>query len=129
MMNQSTFLSTVYGINLSFLTAHEIDSAYWKEWELFHLPGGAPLFVLLHIPLMLAALWGYKQVLLGQKRGGWISLLLAGAGILGFIIHTVFIVSGSAQFKSVASISVLTGMLLVSLLLGIASTRWLCQNA
>ena len=36
-MNAATRL---YLANTALLIAHEIDSAYWKEWELFHLPGG-----------------------------------------------------------------------------------------
>ena len=28
-------------LNFALLVTHQIDSAYWKEWELFHLPGGA----------------------------------------------------------------------------------------
>jgi len=30
----------LYLANAVLLINHEIDSAYWKEWELFKLPGG-----------------------------------------------------------------------------------------
>ena len=30
-----------YLADLTLLVVHEIDSAYWKEWELFHLPGAS----------------------------------------------------------------------------------------
>jgi len=34
------FLFWLYLSNSILLINHEIDSAYWKEWELFKLPGG-----------------------------------------------------------------------------------------
>jgi hypothetical protein len=34
------------------LIVHEIGSAYWKEWDLFCLRGGAASFLLLHLPLL-----------------------------------------------------------------------------
>ena len=37
----------VYLINATLLICHEIDSAYWREWELFHIPGGSIVFVML----------------------------------------------------------------------------------
>ena len=33
-------LDALYLVNASLLVTHEIDSAYWNEWELLHLPGG-----------------------------------------------------------------------------------------
>ena len=48
----------LYLANSVLLINHEIDSAYWKEWELFNLPGGITGFLLLHFPLLLFILWG-----------------------------------------------------------------------
>ena len=42
----------IYAINALFLILHEIESAYWKEWELFKLGGGITGFVVLHIPII-----------------------------------------------------------------------------
>ena len=42
----------LYLTNAVLLINHEIDSAYWKEWELFRLPGGIAGFLLLHSPLL-----------------------------------------------------------------------------
>jgi hypothetical protein len=39
-----TALFWCYLINSVLLITHEIESAYWKEWELFRLPGGFPSF-------------------------------------------------------------------------------------
>ncbi len=48
----------IYLINAILLINHEIDSAYWKEWELFKLPGGIGGFLLLHFPLLFLILYG-----------------------------------------------------------------------
>ncbi len=51
-------LEFICAVNATLLICHEIDSAYWREWELFRIPGGASMFVALHIPLIAIVLWG-----------------------------------------------------------------------
>jgi len=60
-----------------FLINHEIDSAYWKEWELFKLSGRITGFLLLHFVELFVVL--YRLVLVFQQRlsGYIISLLVA----------------------------------------------------
>jgi len=41
----------LYLINAILLINHEIDSAFWKEWELFKLLGGIGGFLILHFPI------------------------------------------------------------------------------
>ena len=48
MMNS---LFWIYLVNVVLLILHEKDSTYWKEWNLFHLPGGLTGFLLIHFPL------------------------------------------------------------------------------
>ena len=52
------FLFWLYLTNSVLLINHEIDSAYWKEWELFRLPGGIAGFLLIHFPLLFLILYG-----------------------------------------------------------------------
>lgn len=47
-----------YLANSVLLINHEIDSVYWREWELFKLPGGPTGFLLLHFPLLFLILFG-----------------------------------------------------------------------
>jgi hypothetical protein len=70
--------------NAVLLITHEIDSAYWHEWELFRLPGGIQLFLMLHILLIGVVLWGYRSVVLWTRGARRYSFLLASAGILAF---------------------------------------------
>jgi hypothetical protein len=48
----SEVLFWIYLLNTVVLIIHEIDSAYWKEWELFRLPGGVTGFLNLHFPIL-----------------------------------------------------------------------------
>jgi hypothetical protein len=104
-----------YLLNTLALILHEIDSAYWREWEMFHLPGGETGFLLLHIPLLLPVLYGLVLVERIALAGLILSLLVSGAGLLAFSIHTVFIRRGNPQFKTAISQGILRATLLLSL--------------
>jgi len=105
----------LYLINALTLIVHEIDSAYWGEWELFRLPGGVAGFLLLHFPLLFLVLYGLVLVERGAFPGQIFSLMLSLAGILAFSIHTYFIRRGREEFTTPVSLSILWGTLLLSL--------------
>jgi hypothetical protein len=105
----------LYLINAVTLTVHEIDSAYWKEWELFRLPGGLAGFLLLHFPLLFLLLYGLVLVDRGAFAGQILSLVLSLGGIIAFSIHTYFIRQGREEFKTSVSQFILWVTLLVSL--------------
>jgi hypothetical protein len=88
----------VYAVNLSLLITHEIDSAYWQEWNLFGVPGGIQLFLILNLILILLALYGYSSLLRNQWSGYVISVLVCLAGIFAFSIHLYFIILGHPEF-------------------------------
>lgn len=108
----------VYILNLALLFAHEIESAYWKEWELFRIPGGVQLFVLLHIPLLMAALVGLVLLQEAERSGAIISMVLAAAGVFAFSIHTFFILRGRREFTLPVSLFLLAAILAASLAQG-----------
>jgi hypothetical protein len=58
----------LYLANATVLLSHQVDAAYWREWTLFHLPGGIQLFVLLNVPIVVAVLVGLER--LGSPTGG-----------------------------------------------------------
>ena len=109
------FLFWLYLANAVLLITHEIDSAYWKEWELFKLPGGSTGFILLHLPLVFLILWGLVLVFQHSFVGLIFSLILSLGGIFAFTIHTVFIKKGRNEFNVPVSLFLLTATLLVSL--------------
>ena len=75
-MNRDSWSANLYLLNSALLYSHEIDSAFWKEWDLFGIPGGIQVFVVLNFLLLLVALFGFRQVLRGAPGGRWFSLLL-----------------------------------------------------
>ena len=109
------YLFWIYLANAALLITHEIDSAYWKEWELFRLPGGPGGFLLIHIPLVFAVLWGAAELRAGTAAGLWISLLVGLGGVFAFCIHMLFIARGREEFRAPVSIAILVGTLALSL--------------
>jgi hypothetical protein len=105
----------LYLANSVLLINHEIDSAYWKEWELFKLPGGLTGFLLLHFPLLLLILWGLILVCRHTSWGLIFSFVLCFGGLFAFTVHTYFIGKGRAEFNKPISKLILVAILIVSL--------------
>jgi hypothetical protein len=109
------FIFWLYLLNATLLIVHEIDSAYWQEWKLFHLLGGETGFLLLHIPLLMPVLYGLVLLELGTLAGLVLSVLVCVSGLFAFSIHTFFLRRGHPEFKTPVSLGILWTILLVSL--------------
>jgi len=105
----------VYMINAVLLINHEIDSAYWQEWDLFGLPGGITGFLIVHFPLLFLILYGLVLVYQRATAGLVLSLVLSLGGLFAFTIHTYFIKRGRDEFKAPISLFILIAALIVSL--------------
>ena len=105
----------VYMINAVLLINHEIGSAYWKEWDLFGLPGGITGFLIVHFPLLFLILYGLVLVYQRAIAGFVLSLVLSLGGLFAFTIHTYFIKRGRDEFKAPISLFILIAALIVSL--------------
>jgi hypothetical protein len=101
--------------NTVLLIVHEMDSVYWKEWDLFGLPGGVTNFLLIHFPLLFLGLYGLVLVSQQTFAGLIFSLVIGLAGLGGFAIHTYFIRKGHKEFTTPLSLFILWSMLIVSL--------------
>lgn len=106
----------IYIINSVLLIDHEIDSAYWQEWDLFKLPGGIAGFLMIHLPLVFLALYGLILVFQQTFSGLIFSLVLSISGLFAFTIHTIYIKKGRNEFKVPVSIFLLIAILIVSLI-------------
>jgi hypothetical protein len=91
-------LELLYFTNTVLLFIHEEDSAYWREWELFGLPGGIQLFLLLDAVLIALGLVGFRYLILQRRAGLWFALAQAGCGVLAFVLHGIFILKGHREF-------------------------------
>jgi hypothetical protein len=106
----------LYLINAILLINHEIDSAYWKEWKLFKLPGGITGFLILHFPLLFFILWGLILIVEYSPWRLFFSLALSLGGIFAFTIHTYFLKKGRPEFNIPVSKHILKATLVVSIL-------------
>ena len=110
----SKVLFWLYLMNAILLIIHEIDSAFWKEWELFKLPGGISGFLIMHVPLLFLILYGLVLVAEQSFLGLIVSLILCAGGIFAFCIHTAFIRRGRPEFNTPISRCILTLIMGVS---------------
>ncbi|CAG0990742.1 MAG: hypothetical protein MPEBLZ_02216 [Candidatus Methanoperedens nitroreducens] len=106
----------IYLINSVLLINHEIDSAYWKEWDIFKLPGGVTGFMIIHLFLIYFVLYGLILVFQQSFTGLIFSLLLSLSGIFAFTIHIFFIKKGRNEFNTPISLFILTATLIVSII-------------
>lgn len=104
----------IYFVNFLSLIIHEMDSAYWEEWNLFKLPGGITAFLVVHLPLYSFFMYGLIQVHEGTGAGLVFSLLLSMSGLFAFAIHTYFMRKGREEFNTPTSKAILTATLIIS---------------
>jgi len=114
----TTKLELLYVANFSLLAVHEIDSAYWHEWELFGIPGGIQLFLVVNFALLVPFLYGLVRLVRSPRGGAPYGIALSVAGLGAFGVHTSFLVQGHPEFRLPASIAILGLTLLASLSLG-----------
>jgi hypothetical protein len=119
----------LYLLNSILLINHEIDSAYWKEWELFKLPGGINGFLIIHFPLLFLVLYGLVLVSREIFAGLIFSLILSGGGLFAFGIHSYFIKKGHRQFTTAISRLILRSTLITSIFQGGLTTYLLLNCA
>jgi len=110
------YITKLYQINFALLITHEIDSAFWHEWNLFGIPGGIQIFLILNLILIIIFIIGMEKVIKQERNAKIFSYLLAVCGIFAFTIHTVFIFLGNPEFRSPVSIIVLVLIFVVSVI-------------
>lgn len=106
----------LYLANSVFLICHEIDSAYWQEWNLFGVRGGINAFLVIHVPLVLLVLLGLLEVQRGTGAGYYFSVVLSLAGVVTFLIHRYFLRKGRREFTAFMSRFILAVILVISIL-------------
>jgi hypothetical protein len=117
-------LLAVYFVNASLLLCHEIDSAVWKEWDLFHLPGGGPGFVALHLALVPLVLWGLVAIARRSRSARALALLVGLGGLAGAVAHATFLLSGDLRFATPLSEALIVAFGVASLMqIVLAATR------
>jgi hypothetical protein len=100
--------------NATVLITHQIDAAFWHEWELFHIPGGNQINLALNIPIIALVLYAHGRVVGGLDAGMFFYKLLAGLGFLTCGIHAFFLLRGSESFVQPMSLGLLIGTFVLS---------------
>ena len=121
------FLLWVYILNATLLINHEIDSSYWKEWNLIpSISGGSSnvnndqknmnIFLLLHIPLIFLIMYGLKEIIQKSFIGLIISIVLCFGGFFAFFFHMHFIRKGRIEFNTPISKGMIAGIFILSII-------------
>lgn len=110
-----SMLSWLYLVNATILITHQIDAAYWHEWNLFGMPGGIQLNLLLNIPLVMLILFGQQCLTQSRTAGIIFSWLLAAAGVIAVSIHSYFLLHGDESFRLPISLGLLATTFFLSL--------------
>lgn len=116
-------LDRVAALNLSLVMAHQADAAYWKEWEMFGLPGGIQLFTIFNFAAFMLLLWLFIAVIARQRNGLRSSLLIAVLSGVILPIHAAFALAGFTQFHLPISIAVIVSTFAVSIWQAILTWR------
>ncbi len=106
---------SLYLANATVLITHQIDAAFWHEWELFVLPGGIQLFLLLNMPIVLLVMLGAMKLGAGARAGVVISWLLVASGAFAVVFHGVHLVRGDPGFRLPVSLALLGATFVLSL--------------
>ena len=107
-------LNWLFLANATVLLTHQIDAAYWHEWELFFIPGGNQVNLLLNIPIIALVMHAHARVVANIHTGLPFYKLLAALGFLTVGIHTFFFVRGSASFIQPMSLVLLAATFVLS---------------
>ena len=100
--------------NATVLVTHQIDAAYWHEWELFHIPGGNQVNLILNIPIIALVMYSHSRVVSNIHTGLGFYKLLAALGFLTVGIHAFFFRQGSESFAQPMSVSLLVATFVLS---------------
>jgi hypothetical protein len=101
-----------YFWTMLFLILHQIDAAYWKEWEMFHVPGGVQGFLVFNLAAIALVLAGYRHVLLATPKATLYAGLCAALGVGTCLIHAGFALAGMEQFHLPLSVAIIALCLL-----------------
>ncbi|SFU30321.1 DUF6713 family protein [Pseudoduganella namucuonensis] len=100
-------LRRLFLANATVLITHQIDAAYWREWELFLIPGGNQVNLLLNLPIIALVLYAHSRVVADPPGGLAYHRLLAALGFLTVGIHAFFFAHGTDAFRQPMSIALM----------------------
>lgn len=107
-------LDRVAAVNTALVMTHQADAAYWKEWEMFGLPGGIQFFNIFNLFAFALLLWCFAAVVRRRPAGLRGSYLIAALSGVVLPIHAAFALAGFEQFHLPVSIAIIVGTFVMS---------------
>ena len=105
----------LYVMNVALLTTHQADAAYWREWDVFGVPGGLPFFLAFNVGAVLVLAAGLVRVAEGTRSARGAAILCASVGLFTVALHALFLHVDRTAFWAPASLLVLLLILATSL--------------
>jgi hypothetical protein len=113
----------LYVVCLALLATHQVDAAFWHEWDVFGVPGGLPFFLVFNLVAMILLSAGLVSVSARGPLARASALGCAGTGALTCALHAVFLTRDATAFWAPASLGILTGILVASIALAASASR------
>lgn len=113
-MTNTSRLHWLFLANATVLITHQIDAAFWHEWELFMIPGGNQMNLLLNIPIIALVLYAHSRVVANIHTGLFFYKLLAALGFVTCVIHSFFFLIGCESFGQPMSVALLLATFVLS---------------
>jgi hypothetical protein len=115
-MPASSRLHWLFLANATVLITHQIDAAYWHEWDLFLIPGGNQMNLILNISIIALVFFAHSRIVSNMAANLGYYKLLACLGFLTAVIHTFFLLRGDESFNQPMSLALLITTFLLSAL-------------
>ena len=97
-------------LTTTLLLVHQIDAAFWHEWEMFRLPGGNQLNLLLNLPIVALVIYAYGCIASEAANSAMCQKLIALLGFITVAIHAGFFFAGRSEFAQPVSVGLLLGI-------------------
>ena len=116
-------LNKVVILNLALVLTHQVDGAYWHEWEMFQLPGDIQINNFINVLTFIALLYLFVPVVQRKASGMTCSMVIAAISALVLPTHVGFALAGYQQFHLPFSIFIIVSTFLLSILQVVLTNR------
>ena len=107
----------LYGLNLTLLATHQVDAAFWHEWDVFGVPGGSSFFLAFNFVAVALLVFGLVRVAENHPTGRTFAFVCAGIGWMTVLLHAaVFAFRDRVAFWTPLSIGILVAIAATSAL-------------
>ncbi|MGV6484590.1 DUF6713 family protein [Stenotrophomonas indicatrix] len=92
------------------LILHQIDAAFWHEWNMFRVLGGAQRLLAFNLLAVGVLLHGYRQVMLFKPSARAHERLCGAVGAGTALVHVAFAAAGHDEFHLPVFIAALAAL-------------------